>query len=79
MTRTAAASHRHREPKPERTALISACGEPGAAHVAVSSGAFREARRVTAMHLDADPPVASGQPAEANQMAVGSQWLLFPA
>ena len=36
-------------------------------------------RRVTSMHLHADPPVASGQPAEATQMAVGSQWLLFPA
>ena len=36
-------------------------------------------RPVTSKHLHADPPAASGQPAEANQMAVGSQWLLFPA
>lgn len=36
-------------------------------------------RRVTSMSVHADPPGASEQPAEAAQMAVGSQWLLFPA
>ena len=36
-------------------------------------------RLVTSMSAHADPPVALGQPAEATQMAVGSQWLLLPA